>query len=72
MEVQQTLITAVTFEQVSLRLNMLVLPSVVSVTKFPLKPDPNSYEFKRWGFWEVDKSPGLWLLDRISDPIKKT
>lgn len=73
-EVQPTLITAATFEQVSLRLrmaNLLVLSPVVGIPKFLLKPDPNNYEFKRWCFQEVAMSVGLWLLDGVSDLIKK-
>lgn len=67
---QPTLITAAMFEQVSLRLkmaNLLVLPPVVGVPRFLLKPDPNNYEFKRWVFQEVAKSVGLCLLDGVSD-----
>lgn len=67
-EGQHTLIIAVTFEQVPLTLkmaNLLVLPPVVGVPKCLLKPDPSSYEFNRWGFWEVAKSPGLWLLNGL-------
>lgn len=60
--VQQTLTTAVTLEQVSLRLkvlNLLVLPPVVGVPKFLLKPDSGSCEFKRWGFGTRAMAPGL-------------